>query len=72
VTQLNLRLIVFIIFLLNFIGVLIGVASIPSSVGQAMSLGEITFNKFSCNIFCLSSFELLGMARWRETLERKN
>jgi hypothetical protein len=60
VSQLNLRLIVFIIFLLNFIGVLIGVASIPSSVGQAMSLGErlLLINSV------VTSFALVLLSYW--------
>jgi len=60
VSQLNLRLAVFIIFLLNFIGVLIGVASIPSSVGQAMSLGErlILINSV------VTSFALVLLSYW--------
>jgi len=60
VSQLNLRLAVFIVFLLNFIGVLIGVASIPSSVGQAMSLGErlILINSV------VTSFALVLLSYW--------
>ena len=59
-TQLELRLIVFIIFLLNFVGVLIGYASIPSSVGQAMSLGErlILINSV------VTSFALVLLSYW--------
>ena len=37
---LNLRLVVFIVFLINFVIVAVGAYSIPSSVGQNMSIGE--------------------------------
>ena len=37
---LNLRLIVFIVFLINFVLVVVGAYSLPSSVGQNMSIGE--------------------------------
>ena len=36
----NLRLIVFIIFLINFVIIVLGAYSIPSSVGLNMSVGE--------------------------------